>query len=509
MQKLSFAIVLMLMHHLSFAQEPADMLRMAWADPTGTARQQAIGGAMVSLGGDLTAAFTNPAGLAFYRSGDFVFTPSFTRLNNSATFKNTTTASKRSALGLGLTGFVAASPTDNRKGSAAVAIALNRTGWFGNNLLYRGLNTTHSYSQKYLEEIAGVGDANLVASKYPFGSSLAFNTYWIDTIAGGSNGNFRYQSRASIGTGLIQENEIASKGGISELAIAVAGSRQEKFFYGLTLGIPFLQFERTTTFTEADPTKALNNFNYATYQESLQTSGSGINVKMGLIYRPVSQWRIGLSIHTPTFLRLTDKYNASITTDTENYKGVLTQSSKAFTNGEDAEYSYLHFTPFRAMAGLSFVIREVEDVSKQKGFVTADVEWVNYPSAAFKADPSLSDATEEKAYYKKLNTVIDAAYRSALNLRMGGELKFTTWMARAGMAYLGNPYNNIRGEEGNRLQYTGGIGYRDKGYFIDLAYIRTMGKDIHAPYRLSQQAFDLARIQQRGTRLLLTLGIKF
>jgi len=177
------------------------MLRMAWTDPTGTARQQAIGGAMVSLGGDLTAAFTNPAGLAFFRSGDFVFTPSFTQLNNNSTFKNTTTASKRSALGLGLTGFVAASPTDNRKGSAAVAIALNRTAWFGNNLLYRGLNTTNSYSQKYLEEIAGVGDANLVASKYPFGSSLAFNTYWIDTIAGGTTGNFRYQSRAPIGTG--------------------------------------------------------------------------------------------------------------------------------------------------------------------------------------------------------------------------------------------------------------------------------------------------------------------
>lgn len=485
------------------------MLRMAWTDPTGTARQQAVGGAMVSLGGDLTAAFVNPAGLAFYRSGDFVFTPSFNQLNNNTTYKNSTTAAKRTALGLGLTGFVTASPTNKKNGSTALAIALNRTTWFGNNLLYRGFNSSSSYAQKYLEEIAGVGDANLVASKYPFGSSLAFNTYWIDTIAGGTNGNFRYKTRAPIGTGLLQENEIASKGGLSELAIAIAGSNHEKFFYGITLGIPFLQFERTTTFTEADATKALNNFNYATYQESLQTTGSGVNLKMGFIYRPLPQWRLGFSIHTPSFLRLTDKYSASITTDTENYKGVLTQSSKTFTNGEPAEYSYLHFTPFRAMAGFSFVIREVEDVSKQKGFITADVEWVNYPSSAFKADPSLLNATEEKAYYKKLNTAINTAYRSTLNLRMGGELKFTRWMTRAGMAYLGNPYHNIRGEKGSRLQYTGGIGYRDKGYFIDLAYVKTMGKDVHAPYRLSQQSFDLAQLQQRGIRLLLTLGLKF
>ena len=38
------------------AQEPADALRMSWTDPAGTARQQAIGGAMASLGGDLSAA---------------------------------------------------------------------------------------------------------------------------------------------------------------------------------------------------------------------------------------------------------------------------------------------------------------------------------------------------------------------------------------------------------------------------------------------------------------------
>ena len=112
---------------------------------------------------------------------------------------------------------------------------------------------------------------------------------------------------------------------------------------------------------------------------------------MGFIYRPVPQWRFGVSIHTPTFLRLTDRYSATITTDTENYKGVLTQSSKEFTNGEPAEYSYLHFTPLRMQGGLSFVIREVEDVTKQKGFITADVEWVNYPGLKSSKYKALAD----------------------------------------------------------------------------------------------------------------------
>src|SRR5215217_5813341 len=59
------------------AQEPTDALRYSWIVPSGTARQQAIGGAMTSLGGDVTATFVNPAGLAFYRTGDFVLSPGF------------------------------------------------------------------------------------------------------------------------------------------------------------------------------------------------------------------------------------------------------------------------------------------------------------------------------------------------------------------------------------------------------------------------------------------------
>ncbi len=36
-----------------FAQEPSDALRFSWTVPGGSARQQAIGGAMDSLGVDL------------------------------------------------------------------------------------------------------------------------------------------------------------------------------------------------------------------------------------------------------------------------------------------------------------------------------------------------------------------------------------------------------------------------------------------------------------------------
>ena len=50
------------------AQLPEDALRMSYIHPSGTAREQAIGGAMGSLGGDITANYINPAGLGFLQN---------------------------------------------------------------------------------------------------------------------------------------------------------------------------------------------------------------------------------------------------------------------------------------------------------------------------------------------------------------------------------------------------------------------------------------------------------
>jgi hypothetical protein len=160
------------------------------------------------------------------------------------------------------------------------------------------------------------------------------------------------------------------------------------------------------------------------------------------------------------------------------------------------------------MAGASYVLREVEDVRKQKGFITADIEYVNYKASSFTTDPDGDNSQSTKDYLKSLNKTIDKTYKGAFNFRLGGELKFTTLMVRLGGAYYGNPYKNLNGEKGNRFQLSGGLGYRDKGIFVDLAYVYTMGKDIHFPYRLQNAAFTGATIKNTGGNILLTVGFK-
>lgn len=55
---------------MAVAQVPEDALRMSWTTPSGTARNQAIGGVMGSLGGDISANFINPAGIGMYKTRD-------------------------------------------------------------------------------------------------------------------------------------------------------------------------------------------------------------------------------------------------------------------------------------------------------------------------------------------------------------------------------------------------------------------------------------------------------
>lgn len=497
-----------------FAQEPADALRYSWFIPSGTARQQAVGGAMTSLGGDLSAAYVNPAGLGFYKTGDFVLTPGYSFGNNKSTYYGLTEKAKKNNFSFGTSGVVLGSGTNDKKkknAGVAVALAINRTAAFGSNILYRGANKQNSYSQKFLEEIKNKNDkdANSVAGNYPFGTSLAFNTYWIDTVAGGTANNYQFQTRATVG-GLLQENNLTNKGSITELALAFAGSKHDKLFFGGTVGIPFVNYEKQAIFTEADASANSNNkFDYASITENLFTKGTGINLKLGVIYKPVEYIRLGLAIHTPTFYMMNDRYNASVTTNTENYKGLLTQTSAEFTNNNDAEFKYIMFTPFHIMASASYVLREIEDVRKQRGFLTADVEYVNYTGSSFSTDPNGDNSQDTKDYLKSLNKTIDNTYKSAFNFKAGGELKFTTIMARLGVAYYGNPYKDLgHAEKGNRFQLSGGLGYRNKGMFVDLTYVHTMGKDVQFAYRLQNTPYSGASIKSTNGNALLTVGFK-
>ncbi len=497
----------------SFAQEPADALRYSWYAPGGSARTQAVGGAMGSLGGDITASFVNPAGLAFYKTGDFIFSPIYQFQNTKATYLDRTEKEKTNRFTWGTTGFVMGS--GNGRGNVrntSFSIAMNRTADFNGDILYRGQNNQSSFSQKFVEELnnSGIRDSR-VETQFPLGASLAYNTYWVDAVKNSSGQIDHFVTTAPVATGLLQQYTVKNRGGITEFALGMAVNLKEKLMLGGSLGVPILNYRRETEFVEADATENPNNkFNYGIFSDKLHTSGVGFNFKAGLIYKPAEFWRLGLSVHTPTLFSLTDKYEAAVTlNDDVPDADSWVDNSKSYTNNQPSEFKYLLITPYRVIGSVSYVLREIEDVTKQKGFLTADIEYVNYKASSFKPDADNNNDEETKTYLKSLTNAIDQAYKGAFNFRAGGELKFTTIMVRLGAAYYSNPYKDIKGENGHKLNLSGGLGYRNKGFFVDLTYVHALNKDVNFAYRLESAPYYAANIKNTTGNVFATVGFKF
>ena len=492
-----------------FAQEPADALRYSFlTSPGGTARNQAIGGAGASLGGEFSSLFINPAGLGFYKTGDFVVTPAYSLKNSKSTYLNSGEKATDNSFSLGASGFVFATPAYGKTArNYTIGIGINRTADFNGHVSYSGSNNSSSYSEKYLEELINnnVTDPNVASQDYPFGASQAFNTFLIDTVSNADGSVGGYKSLANPNFGLQQQNDINTSGGITDVALGAAVNLQDKWYIGGTLTFPFLNYNRDAVYSETDISgDANNNFNFFEVDESLHTKGVGINGKFGVIYKPVEGVRFGLAVHTPTFYQLTDNYNATITTDTEGYGPVdgQPQSSADLNDGQSLQSKYSLTTPWRAMFSGSYVFHEAADVQNQRGFVTADIEYVDYTSSSFH---SVDNNADSKSYYKELSATLDNLYKSAINVRLGGELKFNTMMFRLGGAYYGNPYKN---EDGDLVKVTGGLGYRNKGVFVDLAYVYSMNKDIHYPYVLQDKSNYAAALKNNAGNIVFTLGFK-
>lgn len=517
--KICLPILLTFCTTAAFSQIPEDALKFSWGQPYGTARNQAIGGAAGSLGGDISSLFINPAGLGFYKTGEVVVTPGLSMLSNKGDFRGSSATDSKTAFNLGATGFVVGFGNGKPNGSGAFSIGVTRSANFNSNITYKGQNNFSSYGEQYAAEVAGSGlslNDVLNSNSVSLQGRMAVYTYLVDTLTLKGNANPdvismpMWNSLKNNAPFLVnQENHIESSGGTTDIAIGYASNSNDKLYIGGSLGIPIVNYKKQVTFRESDPSgNANNNFDYSELKETYTTKGVGFNLKLGIIYKPADQIRLGLALHTPTFFGLTDTYEATMTTNTENYPpspGSVTVNSNLFTNGVPASYKYDLVTPWRAMVSGSYVFSEVEDITRQKGFITADIEYVNYKSNRYRTAEDDNDNT----YYNGVNSAIKDYYKGAFNFRVGGELKFTTVMARLGFAYYGNPYKDSE-LAANKKYATAGVGYRNKGIFVDLTYMMALNnKDVSFPYRLSDKANTFASIAGTGGNIALTCGFKF
>lgn len=81
---------------------------------------------------------------------------------------------------------------------------------------------------------------------------------------------------------------------------------------------------------------------------------------------------------------------------------------------------------------------------------------------------------------------------------------------RAGYALLPEPFKSTQNGVATSIQrITGGIGYREKNFYIDMAVVHTFMDNSYRPYTVNSTSTPLVTYSQKGTNVILTLGLAF
>lgn len=489
---------------IATAQDAADALRFSQTMPQSTARSIGIGNAVGALGGDFASLSVNPAGIGVYRSSELTFTPSLKLNGSNSTYTEGSTTDNASQFTINNLGAVfsnAARGTRYEKSkwkAVSFGIGINRIADFNNNYTYQGYNDSSSGSEPFLTDALRY-PADVDNSAYPAG--LGYQSYLIDDNPGAGN---PYYSVVDYRAGLNQIQSVEQRGGITEVDFSFGGNYMEKLFLGATIGIPSLRYIKDETFTEEDASGNTNNdFDYFEYTQSLKTTGTGINLKLGFIYNVNKNFRAGAAFHTPTFYGMTDVYNRTIVTNTERFKEEVHGDFTGPTTRVDAptnEYQYSMITPWKGVISAAGILGKY-------GFISLDYEYVNYASARFSFDAA--DATAENI----INNNIQNMYKGASNIRLGGEVRLDILMLRAGFGYYGNPYQDA--DMGSAtLTFSAGAGVRFDNFFIDLGFMNAQREFKEQPYEvnypdLGEIWVPSATVKNSMNNVALTLGFKF
>ncbi len=484
---------------LSQAQSDEDALRYTQLSFGGTARFMGTSGAFGALGADFSTLSFNPAGIGVYRSSEFSFSPSVTSINTDATFEGNTLQGNRAPFNISSFGVVFSQdltrkdPTNKWK-RFNVAFGANRLSDFNSNTNFKGVNPDNSMIDFYVAEANSKGgtNPNSITNTYSFGSGLFYQTYLINPTASDSA-----QYTGVVNNGNIEQSGyISQEGSNTEYLFSFGGNYDDHLMLGMTVGLPSINYNSYTTFTESDINSVYGDFESFTKTDYLNTNGVGINAKFGLSYIFNQYFRVGAALHTPTYYYMHDNYNLIVNSNLEKGKTWSWSSP-------DGSYDYHLVTPLRGIFSAAVMF-------KQHGFIDVDYEIVPYDGMHYNFNRYAT--SEEISIEQSLNQTINQKYRFTQNVRAGGEYVYDIFRLRAGVAYYGSPYNSgvATGESDySRLSFSGGAGIREKHGYLDFAYVHTLAKEYYQAYTLTDQSVPGVAIDKVTNNFVATIGYKF
>jgi hypothetical protein len=523
----------------AFAQNneyPALAQLYSQVGPRGSARMLGLGGSYSALGADISNAGGNPAGLGFYRKSEFSISPSLNFNSNSSFYIDKTTDATKSQFNIGNIGLViAGNDRDSWSGwkSGSFAITYSRENNLNNTVSFGALNNRSSMTDSFAEtannEAANSGtktsdfdsDFNSNGINFDFPTSMYYYGYLIEPTT--TNG------APYTGVELKKSNNQAfifnSTGATSQWNVAYGANYMDKLYLGAQVSLPRFTYNTTKSYKESfvNPIE-INGF---TSTNNLQSSGRGLNIAIGAVYRPNEVLRIGGSITTPTWYDITETTSQALVVDvkgieisnanTQQYtqylnnlrakgyaisdvagKRFITSIPKLFVSPFESNYKLT--TPFKANGGVAIFFGK-------RGFVSGDVEYVGYSGMRFKSDDANSDVDLRNGGY---NQDVRRIYQNVVNLKAGGELRLNPIYLRGGVAYYADPVKSTDGIDRSRFFVSLGAGYKDETIFFDIAAVTGTTQSAYNPYVLNDNTkFASSKISNTSTNITATFGVYF
>lgn len=517
---------------LAGAQTAIDAFQLGQTSFTGTARFMSMGGAFTALGGDLSSLNQNPAGIGVYRSNEIGVTLDLNFESSkaeTANFKNSLNSTHFNCNNFGYAGAIYTGsdvmPYFNWGATYSRVASFDRKFKGNMNLagslsnLIAGYTTADGWTSSDLSDYYSSYNPYM-DSWAPWLSILAYNSYLINPIGTTTQYNGLWQD----GTSGIGAFDVVEKGYTDEYTIDFGGNIQNKVMWGLGFGITDIDFKSSVYYEEdlsnaristndgEGTTTGAGGFGLDSWKH---INGTGFNVKLGVIIKPVNELRIGLAIHTPTWYNLKQEGWAAV-----DY-GFGTGLS-GYTETNDGYNDYFQWklrTPWRFMVGLAGVIGS-------QGIISVDYE--------YRPMNKMGVQDQYGAQYKDITGDVETYYKGVNIVRVGAEYRLDrNWSVRAGAAIQSSPTKS-EVNEGREYVYTSGpddtettpsftmdnttvngavgIGYRYNNFYIDAAYVHQTKKSTFHSFTASNYygaTPTQASIKTDNNQAVLTLGFKF
>jgi hypothetical protein len=540
MKKYVIMITCVLTALTASAQETYENARLMETDLNGTARYVGMGGAMDALGADISTISTNPAGIGLFRHSTVSTSFGLVSQEDAQNFR---TGSKTNA-SFDQIGFVWSNRT-SKTSFFNFAFNFHKSQNFDYILSAAGQLDGNS-SQNGLSHVKAIGQTVDGVSTYLYDKRDAMGTAWwtnqldnlyYNTFIMDENGENPGWNAAS---DFLMNR--ANTGYIGEYDINLSGNINNRVYLGLTVGIHDVHYKGVSEYTEHllgnDDAGNVVPVGPVTIDDERTITGTGVDVKAGIIFRPVesSPFRIGLSIATPTFYKLKSQSATRLLNGTPYqgpYPGYVAKSS----------YEFKLNTPWKFGLSLGHTIDQFVALG-------AGIEYADYGSIDSREitdeyyDYYYDTTTTESESDVEMNRHTSETLKGVVQLKLGAEVKVDkNFAVRFGYNYASPMYKESGSKDfdidsygtncasatdftnwkaTNRL--TCGIGYRYNNFSVDLAYQYSVRKGTFSPFQAAwgdyydgdvdnPEQIDITpttvEVSNKRHQLLLTLGYTF